>query len=213
MSLNDFMAENFPDLPLRPPLFYNWKIGIRFELGVEFDRHYFDENSPYVQGVYKRALSLFHSLHSNNEEIIIVVDVDDFENGKAYKHRGRIISPYLYEKTVLYKLQHKELPYIFPEDDEDGECKTQRFTLKCKVSDLRYSPLLKAICNQDLGIQPNVYHRIYFINVHRKTIFHVYDDRGCDVLAASPEAIKDIYKKFNSWILDYDRDEINKVFI
>lgn len=213
MCLNVFMAENFPDLSFRPPLFYNWEIGIRFELGVEFSRDYNYENSPYVQGVYKRAISLFHSLHSKNEEIIIVVDVDDFEDGTAYKHRGRIISPYLYEKTVLYKLRHKELPYIFPEDDEDGEYRTHRFTLRCKVSDLRYIPLLKAICNQDLGIQPSVSHRIYFLNVQRKTIFHVYDDRGCDILAASPEAIKNIYQRYNSWILDYDRAEIDKVFI
>ncbi|MBT2641536.1 DUF3885 domain-containing protein [Bacillus sp. ISL-41] len=207
------MAKNFPDLPLRPPLFYNWKIGIRFELGVEFDRDYNDENSPYVQEVYKRAISLFHSLHSNNEEIIIVVDADDYEDGKTYKHRGRIISPYLYEKTALYKLQHKGLPYVFPEDDEEGKYKTHRFALRCKVSDLRYIPLLKAICNQDLGIQPSVSHRIYFLNVQRQTIFHVYDDRGCDVLAASPEAIKDIYQRYNRWILDYDRAEIDKVFI
>ena len=40
------------------------------------------------------------------------------------------------------------------------------------------------------------------------TNFHVYDDRGCDLLATSPETIRDIYDKYNDWILDYDRNEL-----
>jgi Domain of unknown function (DUF3885) len=79
------------------------------------------------------------------------------------------------------------MPYIFPEDDEEGIYKTYRFTLKCETSDFKYIPLLKAICNQDLGIKPSIFHRVYFININKNTIFHVYDDRGCDLLATSPE--------------------------
>jgi len=37
MLLNDFMNDNFPNLQLSPPLFYNWEIGIRFELGLEWN--------------------------------------------------------------------------------------------------------------------------------------------------------------------------------
>lgn len=111
-----------------------------------------------------------------------------------------------------YKIKHKKIPYIFPEDDEAGTYKTHRFTLKCKTSELKYIPLLKAICNQDLGIRPSIFHRVYFINTSRRTIFHVYDDRGCDLLATSPETIRDIYINYNDWILDYDRNEIDEVF-
>ncbi|MFE4814407.1 hypothetical protein ACFQ9Y_25305 [Peribacillus simplex] len=57
MLLKDFMNENFPNLELRPPLFYSWKTGIRFELGVDYDSDYAYENSPYIQGVYKRAIT------------------------------------------------------------------------------------------------------------------------------------------------------------
>ncbi|WP_041964221.1 DUF3885 domain-containing protein [Mesobacillus selenatarsenatis] len=203
------MNEFFPNLILRPPLFYNWKIGIRFELGVEWDREYHYLNSPYVQGVYKRAVTLFESLHLQDEKILVVVDVRDLGDGKPYKQKARIFSPYINEKSVLYKLRYTEMPYIFPEDDEDGKYKTHRFTLECKVSD---TPLLKAVCNQDLGIQPSIFHRVYFLNIKRKTIFHVYDDRGCDLLAISPESIRDIYNTYNDWILDYDKDEIDKVF-
>ena len=212
MLLKDYMNENFPNLELRPPLFYNWAIGIRFELGVGWQGEYNYEDNPYIQGVYRRAVTLFESLHSQDDEIFVVVDVSDFGNGKSYKHKARIFSPYVYEKSTLYKLKHAELPYIFPEDDEDGKYKTHRFTLTCKASDLKSIPLLKAVCNQDLGFQPSTYHRIYFINSSRKTIFHVYDDRGCDLLATSPETIRNIYQTYNNWILEYDKDKIDKVF-
>ncbi|MFJ7745572.1 DUF3885 domain-containing protein [Peribacillus sp. NPDC097295] len=212
MLLNDYMNENFPNLNLRPALFYNWEVGIRFELGIEWEVGNHFKNDPYTRGAYKRAVTLFESLHSQEEDVIVVVDVDDFGDGKTYKHKTKIFAKYIYEKTLLYKLKHTEMPYIFPEEDEEGKYKTNRFTLQCKVSDMRYIPLLKAVCNQDLGIQPSIYQRIYFLNIKRRTIFHVYDDRGCDLLATSPDSIRDIYNTYNDWILDYDKDVIDKVF-
>lgn len=208
MLLNGYIHKTFPNLELRPPLFNTWEIGIRFELGVD----YMNEKSPYLQCVYKRAIALFKDLHSQNEDIYIVVDVNDFADGKTFKHKLKTFSSYVKDRSVLYRLNHKIIPYIFPEDDEDGKYKTHRFTLKCKSADFKYIPMLKAICNQDMGIKPSIFHRVYFININRKTVFHIYDDRGCDLLATSPETIREIYNKYNDWILDYNRDEIVKVF-
>ncbi len=112
----------------------------------------------------------------------------------------------------MYRLKHQTNPYIFPEEDEEGTYKTHRFSLKCKTNEFKYNSLLKAICNQDLGISPRVFHRAYFININKKTIFHVYDDRGCDLLATSPDTIRDTYDIYNEWILDYDKLNIEKVF-
>ncbi|TDK61748.1 DUF3885 domain-containing protein [Bacillus salipaludis] len=211
MLLNDFKNENFPNLELGPPLFYSWDIGIRFELGTDWRKEYVYPNNPYIQGCYKRVIALFEELHSPLDDILIMIDVNDFEKGKNIRSKLKNFPPYV-EKPLLYKLNHQKMPYIFSEDDEDGAYKTHRFTLKCKTSDFKYIPLLKAICNQDMGIKPSMFHRVYFININKKTIFHVYDDRGCDLLATSPETIKDVYHKYNDWILDYDRHEIDKVF-
>ncbi|MCU5000362.1 DUF3885 domain-containing protein [Bacillus tropicus] len=212
MRLNGYMLETFPNLELRPPLFYNGDIGIRFKLGVNYDYNNIYENCPYLEGVYNRAITLFQSLHSKTDDIYIVVDVNDFADGETFKHKLNIFSKYVKEKSDLFKLQKNTIPYVFPEDDEDGLYKTHRFTLKCKVSDLKYIPMLKAICNQDMGIKPSIFHRVYFINVNKNTIFHIYDDRGCDVLATSPNTIRDMYHTYNGWILDYDRNKIDKVF-
>lgn len=207
MLLNDFMNENFPNLELRPPVFYSWKIGIRFELGVDYDSDFAYENSPYLQGVYKRSITLFKSLHSNNDDIYIVVDVRDYADN--FKLKSKTFSRYIKKKSVLYGLNQKT---IIHDDDEEGTYKTHRFTLKCKTSDFNYIPMLKAICNQDMGIRPSIFNMVYFININRKTIFHVYDDRGCDLVATSPETIRDVYDNYNDWILAYDRNEIDGVF-
>ncbi|MDA1590757.1 DUF3885 domain-containing protein [Bacillus cereus group sp. TH225LC] len=212
MRLREYMLETFPNLELRPPLFYNGDIGIRFKLGVNYDCTNIYENCPYLEGVYNRAITLFQSLHSKTDDIYIVVDVNDFADGETFKHKLNIFSKYVKEKSDLFKLQKNTIPYVFPEDDEDGLYKTHRFTSKCKVSDLKYISMLKAICNQDMGIKPRIFHMVYFINVNKNTIFHIYDDRGCDVLATSPNTIRDMYHTYNDWILDYDRNKIDKVF-
>jgi len=212
MQLNDFMRENYPNLQLRLPLFYSWDRGIRFELGVNWKREYNYTNSPYVLGCYKRAITLFEASHAPNEEILVVMDIHDFQNSKKFKRKLLKNFPRYVNKSLLFKVKHEALPFIYPEDDEEGIWLTHRFTLQCKTSELNYIPLLKAICNQDLGLKPRISHSVYFININRKTIFHVYDDRGCDLLATSPATIKDIYEKHNDWILDYDRAKIDKVF-
>lgn len=60
MLLNDFMNDNFPKLELRPALYYSWKIGIRFELGVDYDRDNDYENSLLYKA-YIKGLSLYLS--------------------------------------------------------------------------------------------------------------------------------------------------------
>lgn len=211
MQVNDFMNEHYPGLELRPPLFYSWDIGIRFELGVEWEGEYDAPNNPYILGCYKRAIALFEALHSPTEDIFVVMDVDDYDDRKKLSQQLKNFRPYV-PKSMLFRLKHQVLPFIFPEDDEVDKYKTHRFTLKCKTSDLKYIPLLKAICNQDLGLKPCISHRVYFININRKTIFHVYDDRGCDVVAASADSIREIYNKFNEWILGYDKASLDEVF-
>lgn len=212
MRLKEYMLETFSNLELRPPLFYSWAIGIRFKLGVNYDYNNIYENCPYLEGVYNRAITLFQSLHSETDDMYIVVDVDDYADGENFKHKLNIFSKYVKEKSDLFKLQKNTIPYVFPEDDEDGVYKTHRYTLKCKVSDLKYIPMIKAICNQDMGIKPRIFHRVYFININKNTIFHIYDDRGCDVLATSPNTIRNMYHTYNDWILEYDRNKIDKVF-
>ena len=50
------------------------------------------------------------------------------------------------------------------------------------------------------------------MNIDRKLILHMYDDRGLDIISAKKETIVSIYKKHKDIILDYDREQIDKQF-
>ncbi|WP_443951814.1 DUF3885 domain-containing protein [Priestia megaterium] len=124
---------------------------------------------------------------------------------------------YIKDKEKLYQLSHYLLPSVF--DEENDQSVTHRFALSCKRSELKYVQLLKAICYEDfahpssiLKSNPQSGYDIYFINLSKEIIFHLYDDRGCDVLASNKESIKFLYEEYNHWILDYDREEIDLLF-
>lgn len=208
LPVNEYVLENFPGLRLTPPLFYNWQIGIRFEIGVGYNVNAAYLHNPYIDNAYKRAVTLFKSLHADDDDIFVIADAVGFGGGRRYKSKLHIFSRYIREKAVLKKLQHIAVSYTCSDDDD----KTHRFFLRCKAGDVRYIPMLRAICNQDMGIKPSISQDIYFINIKKRTIFHLYDDRGCDILAAAAETIRDMYETYNSWILDYDREKINRLF-
>ncbi|WP_371932030.1 DUF3885 domain-containing protein [Mesobacillus subterraneus] len=46
--------------------------------------------------------------------------------------------------------------------------------------------------NLQVGVSNGCYLLCLLININRKTIFHVYDDRGCDVMSASADSIREI---------------------
>lgn len=39
-------------------------------------------------------------------------------------------------------------------------------------------------------------------------IFHLYDDLGCDLIAADPEHLRPVYEGLQHWLLDYDRAQM-----
>jgi Domain of unknown function (DUF3885) len=211
MLLKNYLNENFPNLELRKPLYYSWKNAIRFELGIEELRDY-EADRLYLEEVYNRAITLFKSVHKSNDEIFVVANISYYGDGITSRHKLNVFLKYVKHKDILNKLNRTTIPYVYPEDDDEGVCKTHRFILKCKVSDIKYLSMIKAICNQDMGIKPSIHHEIYFINISKKTIFMIYDDRGCDILASSRESLYPVYKEYNEWILDYDRKEINSIF-
>ncbi len=208
MSQSAFMKMNFPGLDLRSALFYSWSASIRFELGVNESSVSIHENPLYLPNVYRRAIDLFEAIHAPDDVLYVVVDVPNYQPEPRTPQKLNIFAKYVKEQSILYQLQHET--YI--EKDGDDTYRIQRFSLRCRRSDIRYAALLKAICNQDMGKRPSVHYPVYFLNETKRTIYHAYDDRGCDVVGTQTETIRWVYEKFNEWILDYDRYAIDSVF-
>ncbi len=205
MLLQSFMKEHYPNLLLRPPLFYRANVGIRFELGHFTEGVHTISDARYLQGSYERARLLFEALHAPEDEIFIVMDVWHDEKGTFLTSKLKNYRRYV-AKEWLFKLNVQTIAL----HEEEGSI--ERFSLKCRTSDVQYSKLLKDICRQDLGMQPNLFHPVYVINMRTNTLFYVYDDRGCDVVATSVETLRPIYERYNEWILAYDRAQIDGLF-
>ncbi|WLR42180.1 DUF3885 domain-containing protein [Bacillus carboniphilus] len=125
---------------------------------------------------------------------------------------------------MLYGLQHTHIPSVFQHDKVGYEDYwTNRFVLRCLKGDFRYARLLEAICYKDFGFNHRILksvpkhscssYDVYFINLSKKRIFHLYDDRGCDIIATNTGAIRPIYVKFYRWIHEYDREKIDNLFL
>jgi hypothetical protein len=73
-----------------------------------------------------------------------------------------------------------------------------------------YSSILKGVANADHAPTPSISGRVYFLNPAKAMIVHMYDDRGLDIIAADRETLIPIYRTFNDWVLDSDRERIAK---
>lgn len=77
--------------------------------------------------------------------------------------------------------------------------------------DLRDVLIWAAVANE-MGIGPKAPIACYLYAPNPNVLMHVYDDRGMDLTALAFEPLKEIYRQFHNWILDYDRPRIEAVF-
>nr|WP_243507590.1 hypothetical protein [Cytobacillus oceanisediminis] len=182
--LSQFMKEHFNNLTLKPPLFYLWKYGIRFEISMPWVEH---ENKCNLQQIEERINGVFNKVFNDEDEMLLITDIHCERNDNFLQKRpAKVYQKYIRDKKLSERLQHKVLPNVFLED-EDGEdyeeMVTHRFVLPCKKSDIRYKSLLTAISYKDFPHPSQILKGfprngidIYFINVTRKMLYHLYDD-------------------------------------
>ncbi len=205
-----FLNDNFKGLRLRKPLFYSWDLGLRFDL--QFGKTNTDE---YFEEVTRRASEIFQTVFDNYDNVLLV-----FMDYK-YKRRKIRFSNFIFKQIDIIKKTEitysKEQRLYEPDDKFD----IRNIAIVELTSDrMNYKNILRAIGHTDFSSRkPRLDNNwfftskeVYFINIDKKLIFHMYDDRGLDIISADKEALRLIYKKHNDWILDYDREQIDKQF-
>lgn len=220
-KISEFMQSNFNNIPLRLPLFYNWDNSLRFEISNLQIEHESKENMNQME---ERSCGIFDRVFHEDDEILFVTDVtcseyDNLLNKKPMK----VYQKYVKDKSVRQKLQYHFSIYTEYEDifEEYQKWATHHFSLACKKEDIRYKQLFRAITYDEFSHPSRILngfpsHRysvnVYFINVSKRIIYHLYNDLGCDVIASNKEDLRPLYYELNDWILDYDREKIDKIF-
>lgn len=208
--LTNYISEHFGNMSLESPLFYNAQVGLRFELGVPYRGV---ENTPYFTNVLLRSSMIFREIFDTDEQIIIVVK--SFRSIEPYTciNKGEEVFPkYIKDKGLIKEVNSIELEKHY-EDNGDLSGITYQHILLCNMDCIDYIGILKAKAHQDFAIKPYISDAVFFINQHKHIIFYMYDDRGMDLIAESKEALLPIYQKYNSWILAYDKKQIDNVFM
>jgi len=204
---NKFLTENFKGLTLKSPLFYNWDASLRFDLQPNAENPITPDMSEYFETVLNRSTQILDSVFSSDDDIFIVLH--------QFKGRSR-------KKIKLGNFAFKQITDLNKGDVEFSVVKRlyepndnneiwNRAIVKSKVLNLNNKELLQAISYTDF---PSNKHRIQFetfiINISKKIIFHMYDDRGLDVTASDKKSLAPIYHKHKNWLLDYDIDMMHE---
>lgn len=226
-----FLGDNFQGLRLRKPLFYSWNFGLRFDLQTgetsnssrqildgdgNVIPHIGDTNTnEYFQEVINRASTIFQTAFDISDQVFLV-----YMDCK-YRRRKIKFSNFIFKQIDNFKKTEvsflKEKRLYEPDDKFDIQ---NVAIIKLTADRINHKNILTAIGNSDFPPrQPRLDNNgfltnkeVYFVNINKKLIFHMYDDRGLDLISADREILRPIYKRHNDWILDYDRKQIDKQF-
>ncbi len=204
-DLISYFREHFPALVLGDALFYTWPIGIRFDLGGRA------LSAEEIAEVKRRATALFEAIFIPGDRCI-VVSRDSSEDDTPHHEQAPFwgLSDFAVHQAVGLR-QPSGHGQIRGVDGAETSCHNLIW-FEQSARDFRYDSILAGIANADHARFPSLYGWVYFVNPRTNVIMHMYDDRGLDMIAELKLTLAPLYRDFDSWILDYDRNRIDELF-
>lgn len=191
------------------PIFYNAPTGIRFEIGgnkdVYLDHKPHTINPKYVAEAMNRAKAIYTHLSCPPD----VLRIDGYPNERI---SAQGIAACICE-TVGMPQPHEKILTKYRWSKEDEEISQLQLYWNIKNMDFFPDKILQEIIRADIGGYSELVSNVYFVDTYNSVLFHMYDDRGADLVAANQEDIKPLFEQYSSWILEYDREKINQTFV
>ncbi len=164
-------------------VFYSVPYGIRFRIGGGEDIYLGDHRKP--NGAYiENAVDRALRIYANLPAAPDILRIDECPN--------------------------LSIPGLPKPDQEVGD--SSYWSIPKEPAFLRklFREIVKAEIDST-GIE-NLVSNVYFLNSRKDVLFHLYDDRGADVMAAEKDILRPLYESCKDWILDYDREKIDLIF-
>ena len=208
-EVNDFMSTHSNDLKIRAPLFSSSRYGLRFDLqcgetGTE----------DYFHAAVLRAQQLFEETFSENDNVLFYLL--DFK----WKRRKLRFSNDCFKQIKGLTEDEIEFHIVRGLYESENSLDIRNGALiKVLRSRINHIGIFTTIANKDFSRQPGLdkygflgSKEVYLINLDKQIIFHMYDDRGLDIIASNIEVLKSVYLKFNHLLLEINRKEIDNNF-
>ena len=203
-ELKSHLNSHFKGVKLVQPLFFKDIPGLRFDLQ---DSLFDTTDDAYFIEVVKR-MDRIHSITTSENDSIIL-----FYRKYVYKRRKIRKTNYLFRQlnrssaTIQYK-KSKTNPYGDYIAPSDRFCEV---VIKDKARNINLHNLYVATGNMDFVRDPLLTARdgeLYIINLSKKTITLMYDDRGCDLISLDIDLLQRYYKELSDLILEVNRPQI-----
>jgi Domain of unknown function (DUF3885) len=219
MDLHTYLHTTFPGLTLKPSLYHQWDIRLHFEFANDIYQFKDDGtlNLDRFHLAYNQALAIFNSLFAEQDDIFLVTNIYQHKDSHTHAKPSKTYKRFLKNRQLRFTIKHMTLPFT---TDHEEEYSISQFCLSCEKRDFNYPLLIKAACNEDFPLKPKLgrakgayYPDVFFINISKNIIFFIYDDRGCEVIANTKEALLPIYEHYNELIGEFNREETEQIFI
>ena len=190
-------------------MFYQTPFGLRFELGGDLSM------GPlrFMQAL-DRARAVATALFSRSETLVAIVSI--YGDERATRRHS----------TAIQQLERIGFPHPFgspakvPQNDQEyiaefgGDLFRHWYAAHFSHDEKSVLALLWASISREMDIRPKArwVSTIHIADVQKRLALTVYDDRGMDVIGPSGPALSSLYRKFNPWLLDYDRPEMDAKF-
>ena len=185
-----------PDFAYLRPWFYQNPYALRCELGQG------DDTEAYMHNAYRRAKEIFAILFPNGQPDAVFFDhfVCETPIRRPYAHKDRAF----FDRMTARR--HVIVPDLRTYEDEDGE-EEKTYTRDRVVSyrDTQDFPVHRLIRR---NIWEQQFAPVGFVSFENECILSIYDDRGCDIVFATHEKLREFYPPLKPYFLTYDAEEM-----
>lgn len=199
------------DFAYLQPYFYNNPHALRCELGVGNEK-------VYISNAKKRAEDIFNILFPDGADAIIfdywITDHsscgdadDDCDVDACIEYAVESEAQqlrFLLEHQSRYRHYAVSVPtYSDADEEQPGKIRRSRIVCYGDGKGFDYDALIeRQISGNGFGVG--------FVSFENECIMSVYDDRGCDIVFAVYEKMKEYYKKLEPYFLEYDLEEMER---
>ena len=189
------------------PIFYHCPIGLRYEIGNPASDIYNGNilSSKYVQDAIDRVTRLFRN--SQCQFDILLWDMYPLDIGYTPNQLQKFM-----DLMQLIPPQEQISAKVYLNDDMGDPTEKISCYWDLQLLHLDVTKLFQEIITADLGGFTELASSVYLFDTKNNVLFYLYDDRGLDIVAQKKESLYHLYKNYNSWILDFDRKQINEIF-
>ncbi len=183
------------------PWFYNQPFALRCELGIG------DSKRVYLKNAKKRAYEIFDILFQNSPDAIFFdYCIEDLTAWDEINTRSRTKWFGKDAKFLAKHINNHECSIVrnIELDEDEKDFYVQKNRIIC-YTDEKY--LYKKRIVENFPWAGRVVH---FVSFENECILSIYDDRGCDIVFATKEKMREFYPKLATHLLPHDLEEMQK---